>query len=184
MNRKPLIAVTALALTSMGTFAQAQSDYGINLGAQVGVYMPTNGAIRDAFGSSVLNFGLGPVGDPRRPGSGSVTPGLEFLTANKNGNRLFIGTFTYGYEKHFGDENAKTVPYARVFAGGAYFDYGITEISGRKSAKRFGATGGAEVGVVLASRLKLSAKYNLFSKQDGFDFNGLTLSATFSVFKL
>jgi hypothetical protein len=124
------------------------------------------------------------VGSTRRPSSGSLTPSLELLAANKNGNRLFIGTLTYGYERHLTAENSVTVPYVRVFAGGAYFDYGIDQIGGRKSAKRFGTTGGAEVGVVFANRLRLAAKYNVFSKQDGFDFNGFSLSATYSLFKL
>ncbi|AIE83372.1 outer membrane beta-barrel protein [Fimbriimonas ginsengisoli] len=183
MNVKPLIAVIALAAIS-AAHAQDQQSLGVNIGGQVGVYMPTSSAVRDAFGKSVLNLGLGPVGGTNRPSSGSLTPSLELLSANKNGNRLFIGTFTYGYEKHLAPDESTTVPYVRVFGGGAYFDYGITQVGVRNSAKKFSTTGGVEAGIVFANRLKLSAKYNVYPKQDGFDFSGFSLSATYSLFKL
>lgn len=179
MNRKPLIALAILATATVAAPALAQD--GPNFGVQVGLYLPTNDRIRDAFGDSVFNFGIGPV-NGRRPGQGSVTPELNILNANRNGNRLFIGTLTYGYEQHFGvSDNASTLPYARIFAGGSYFDYGVGIGAARQSGRRFGLTGGAEIGVILNQRLRLSARYNTFSRQDGLNFDGITLSATFAV---
>lgn len=180
MNRKPMIALVPLAALAFAGSAQAQSQEKLNVGGQVGVYMPTSGRIRDAFGDSVLNYGISPFSNGQNKSSGS--PNLEFLSANKNGNRLFIGSLTYGYERKFSTVGTST-PYARVFAGVAYFDYGIDQIGGRESGKRFGWTSGAEVGLLFVDRLRLSAKYNFYNKVDGFDFNGLTLSATLSLFK-
>jgi len=183
MNRKPMIALVPMAALALAGAAHAQYDKeDLNFGGSVGFYMPTSSVIKDAFGSSVINYGIGPVGN-KRPSSGSVTPSLEILSANKNGNKLFIGTFTYGYEKHLADDRSMTVPYIRVFGGLSYFDYGIDQIGGRQSAKKIGYTTGAEFGLVLASRLRLSARYNFYTKQDDFDFNGLSLTATYALFK-
>lgn len=184
MNRKSMIALVPMTALAIAGSAHAQSDQqDLNFGGTVGYYMPTNSVIKSAFGKSVINYGIGPVGN-RRPSSGSVTPSLEFISASKDGNKLFIGTFTYGYEMHLADDHSMTVPYIRGFGGLSYFDFGIDQIGGRESGKRFGYTGGAEAGLVIANRLRLSARYNFFSKVDGFDFNGLTLSATYALFKL
>jgi len=178
-----MIALVPMAALALAGTAQAQySKDDLNFGGSVGFYMPTNSKIKDAFGSSVINYGIGPVGN-KRPSSGSVTPSLEILNANKNGNKLFIGTFTYGYEKHLAADNAVTIPYIRVFGGLSYFDYGIDQIGGRQSAKKVGYTTGAEVGLVLANRVRVAARYNFYTKQDDFDFNGLSLTATYALFK-
>jgi len=186
MNRKPLIALTALATLALAAPASAQ--YGddrapLNFGGQLGVYLPTSGAVRDAFGSSVLNVGLSPV-STRRQGGNGLRPELNFITASKNGNRLFIGTLTLGIERQFGEPGSNSVPYARAFGGLSYIDFGINTGAGRVSDRKFGTTFGGEVGIVLYDRLRLAARYNVFSKASGFDFSGFSLSATYSLFRL
>ena len=186
MDRRSLVALTALATVALAAPAQAQFDQEekAGLGVKVGVYMPTDSLIRDAFGKSIINYGLGGVA-PRRPTAGTLTPELDFISADKNGNRLFIGSFSYGYEHHFvNDDQARTVPYARVFGGVAYFDYGINTLNGRRSSKRVGANYGAEVGIVLSGRIRLAARYNAFTEQEGFNFNGFNLSATVNLIRL
>lgn len=180
--RKPIFALVSLAAMALAGHAQAQQVPDIYLGVSAGTYMPTNSTIRRAFGDNVFNYGISPMG--AQAASGSSAPSIEFQSANNNGNRLFIGSLTYGYQKLFGDTSAVVVPYGRVFVGGTYFDYGIDQPGGRQSGKKFGTTGGAELGIVISNRLRLSAKYNFYSKVDGFDFQGLTLSATVSLFKL
>jgi len=183
MNRKPMIALVPMAALALAGTANAQySKDDLNFGGSVGFYLPTSSTIPDAFGSTVINYGIGPVGN-KRPSSGSVTPSLELLSANKNGNKLFIGTFTYGYEKHLADDRSMTIPYIRVFGGLSYFDFGIDTTSGRESAKKVGYTTGAEVGLVLANRVRLAARYNFYTKENDFDFNGVSLSATYALFK-
>jgi hypothetical protein len=187
MDRRLLVALTAFSAIALATPAQAQfqkSEGGVGLGVKAGIYMPTDKFIRDSFGNSILNYGIGSVA-PNRPTSGTLTPELDFISADKNGNRLFIGSLTYGYEYHFSkDDQATTVPYARLFAGGAYFDYGVNTVNGRQSSKRIGLNYGAELGVVFAGKVRLAARYNAFNEQDGFNFSGFNLSATVNLIKL
>lgn len=187
MDRRPVVALSAFAALALAAPAHAQfndREEGVSLGGKIGVYMPSNGLIRDSFGNSVISYGLGSVAR-NRPTSGKLTPELDFVSASKNGNKLFVGSFTYGYEYHFSkDDQATTVPYARLFAGGAYFDYGVDTVGGRKSGKKIGINYGAELGLVFAGRVRLAARYNAFNKQDDLDFSGFNLSATVNIFKL
>jgi hypothetical protein len=184
MVRRSIVALTALATVALAAPAHAQynDDNRVGLGVRAGIFMPTDSFIRDSFGDSIFTFGIGGVN--ARPSAGSLTPEIDFITADKNGNRLFIGSLTYGYEFHFGDDRqATTVPYARVFGGAAYFDYGINTAGGRRSSQRVGLNYGAELGVVFNNRIRLAARYNGFSEQDGFNFNGFNLSATVNLLR-
>ncbi len=183
MIRTTLIATTALSFVAASAVCLAQDQPPLNFGGSVGIYYPSSKLVKAAFGSSVINYGISPVSSTR-PSAGSLTPSLDFTTANKNGNKLFIGTLTYGYEYHLGDDSGTTIPYARVFGGGSYFDYGIDQPGARLSAKRIGYTYGAEAGLVFAKRLRVSVRYNAYSKENIFDFNGITLSASYAVFRL
>ena len=100
---------------------------------------------------------------------------------------MFVLPLTYGYEYHFGaDDSVQYLPYVRPFAGLAYYDYSITDFASgqHSSAKQLGATYGVEGGIIIGHKLKVSAAYNYFTQAGGFSFNGLTLSATYSLFNL
>lgn len=188
MDRRVSLPLFVLSAALMSTAANAQiSGYaeqqGVQLGGSLGAYLPQDSFIKKAFGDTVTSVGFGPVGDNLHR-SGSLTPDFDILSANKNGNRLFISSLTYGYEYHFSDDKSIIIPYARVFGGGAYFDYGVDTATGRKSSKRFGTTYGAEVGIQIAGRARVSAAYNQYTKQQGLDFRGYTISATWSLFRL
>lgn len=179
MTRKPffVLACAALAVSA----AQAQQTSGLSSGVTAGYYFPSYTLVKNAFGSSVFNYGIGGA-STNRPSSGSITPDLLITTANANGNKLFIATYTEGYEYHLGKANANLAPYARGFGGLSYFDFGIDlDNGGRESIKRVGYTYGAEAGLVFMKRFRLSARYNIYSKEDAFSFNGYTVGLTWAL---
>lgn len=169
------MAVVALALAA--TPAQAQFD----LGASAGFFIPTSSEVRDAFGGAIFKFGLGGVG---RQSTGNLKIGtqLDFITGSRNGNRMFLVPLTLNVEQALSlDQSGTTIPYVKAFAGIAYMDYGITQAGIRHEDKLIRATYGAELGIVMAQRFRLAARYNVFPNTGGFDFSGLTLSATVSI---
>ncbi len=185
MTMKPLIALAALTAVVSSVSAQ-QSSSEVGVGISVGVYKPTSANIRQDLGDQFMSFGLGGA-TSKRPEQGAITPEYHFISARGNGNKLFMLPLTYGYEMHFGaDNNSKTLPYLRPFVGIAYFDYSITDFATGQhaSAKQFGGTAGAEAGVILSKKLKITAAYNYFTKANGLSFDGITLSATYSLLKL
>ena len=185
MSMKLPIAITALAVIVSSAFAQ-QSTSGTGIGVSVGIFDPSSAQIKKDLGSQFLSFGLGGA-QTGRPSEGAVTPEYTLIIASGNGNKFFVLPLTYGYEYHFGSaSNSKFLPYVRPFAGLAYYDYSITDLASgqHSSAKQLGGTYGLEGGVIIGNKLKVSAAYNYFTNAGGFSFNGLTLSATYSLFKL
>lgn len=152
---------------------------------EAGAYLPTSSALQDALGKQITTFSFGPgvIANPRQ---GTSSPEFAFITARKNGNKLFIVPLTLGYQKNLGaGPDSQFVPYVKVGAGIAYYDYSIRDSSGVKTAaKRFGLTSNVAVGLVISKRLTVQAQYNVFSKADGLDFNGLRLTASFTLFGL
>jgi hypothetical protein len=178
--------LSIVGVLSVAGLAKGQVQYPnsqqLNFGATIGYYFPTDKVIRDAFGNKVVNVGFSPV-KAQRPSSGSISPDVSVLSADQNGNKLFLGSLSFGYEYHFSNDQNVTLPYVRPFVGGSYFDYGITQAARRQSLKRIGYTYGIEAGLVIAQRIRVAGTYNVFSKEQAFNFNGFTVSATYA-FKL
>jgi hypothetical protein len=179
MRKTLLGSFAALAIMAAAGPANAQFD----IGASAGFFLPSSGEVRGAFGSSIFKFGIGGVG---RQSTGNLKMGtqLDFITANKNGNRMFIAPFTFNVEQALSlDQSSNIVPYVKAFAGLAYIDYGITRGGLRFDEKVIRPTYGIEGGVVVTDRIRLSARYNMFPKTGGFDFSGLTVAATISLLR-
>lgn len=179
MDRRLLLLTAALGVSASA--AAQYEDAKSYLGGQVGVYLPSDSLIRDRLGNSTVSFGLGNVGSSIADAK-KLNSTFDFITASKGDNKLFVGSLSLGLEKRLDKQlYSSTIPYVKVFGGPSYFDYGIETTSGRKSGKKFGLNYGAEVGLLFVNRVKLAARYNAFSKQDGLDFSGFVLSATFNV---
>jgi hypothetical protein len=185
MNRKPLLAPVATTLATVGFAAGASvacAQYPSNpvgLGLNLGLYFPSSTRVQKGMGDQVLSYGFGGTGT-QRPGNGSFTPDLSLLYGSNAGNKLFIGSFTYGYEYNLEKSNRPLVPYIRPFVGVSYFDFGITEDTGRNDLKRLGYTYGLEVGMVVSKRMRLAARYNVYSSEQSFSFNGFTLVLSYA----
>ncbi len=184
MNFKPLFALGALATVISPAFAQ-QSRSQSSLSVIAGIFLPSSGELRKDLGTRAIQLGFGAVG-ARRPSEGSWSPDYTAIIASGNGNKLFILPITYGYEYHFGvAPSASALPYVRPFAGVAYYDYSITDTAGSHfGVKRLGSTYGIEGGLMIGTKIKLSASYNFFTPSSGFSFNGLSLAATYALFSL
>lgn len=186
MNMKWCVAMCALALTG-SALAQTNRNGRPMLGVELGVYLPQDSLIRDRFGSSLLRVGVGYLAN-RRSLARKFTPEFGLISANNNGNRLLIIPVTLGYEFHFtrpGDEEQNTIPYARLAAGLAYYDYDVSTGPGtRARSRRIAPTGTLEGGLIIGDNLRLSARYYLFSETDGLNFSGLQFSLTYGFIRI
>jgi hypothetical protein len=179
------VAVAALMTSAAVASAQNPDQSGTFLGLEAGAYFPTDTVIRDVFGSTLPRFGINFINNSQ---PNKMKPSFNFavIGASKDGNRFLAIPLTAGVGQQYGDENGNARPYWRAGAGLAYFDYSIdasgggTPVEGRK----FGLTAVGEVGVLLGKRIRLSASYNYFSKQDDFNFSGWDLKVSFLVWKI
>lgn len=169
--RKVLFPVVALA-TSL-SFANDP-----NVGFKIGVFLPTNSAVKTALGDSWLSYGInfGTIQDASGRSMGADT---SFLSREANGNRIFMGTLSYGVLMPLGGMKygSAAQPYLAVRAGATYADYRIGAIS--ENGILF--NGNVEVGINVGSNMNLSARYDLVGKTNGFDFSGATLQLKWQI---
>ncbi len=179
-----LRAIACVAGVALMGSAMAADTF---LGADIGYYFPSNSKLRRALGNQWFSVGLSPSG------GGELTRkelGTSFnvISHERGRNKVFIGSYTIGWAQLLGDQRSNRLgkglqPYVAARAGVAYFDYGIGAGSFRESGKRIGWNANVEVGFVLDGRLTLSARYDAFSRQSGFQFDGLSVSLEYSLFR-
>lgn len=167
-----------LSIAATAGTANAQYDLSeIPVGAQVGIYMPTNSRVRDALGDSWLSFGFAAVRPETRSGF-RLTSDIAFTTRNSRGNRILMIRPSAGVVKVFGEENATTKPYFAARGGLVYADYRVDTNTGRHQGRRIQPGANAEFGVVFNRRFILSARYDWMGKFSGLQFDGFSLNAT------
>lgn len=154
------------------------------VGLRAGMSFFSSQELRNAFGNERLSFGISPMGKTYAGGY-RVGPDLDVNITSRNGNRLLLIPLTYGITtglnrtEAFGRDNV--LPYVAARAGIAYTDYAIWRGSSRISETRLLPTANLEAGLVFNRNLTLSARYNIYTKTKGFDFNGLTIGATWTI---
>lgn len=176
-----LLCIAALAGLTAAACAQSSSS-GIPIGVTGSLYLPSSQTIRNAFSDGIVGFGVSPGGAGHaKEGIGAY---FGFISAHERGNSLLIVPVTVGYERRLARRGAEAVPYARVSAGAAYYDYSIRTGGDLLDAKRLGSTGNLQLGVIFHRRLRLAVEYDVFSATDGLSFNGFQFSATYTLLRV
>jgi len=181
---KKLVALVSLGLLAGVAMGQSNLDQ-IYLGVSAGLYFPTGSTVRNAFGDSIFTIGLTPV-IPGLPKTGALTPSIELIGADKDGSNFLLVPLTLGYQYNFVSDLQKNtvVPYGRLEAGLAYYNFSVHTPGGTDSGSEVGYVGAAELGLQVSKTITISAKYYLFQQERGLNFNGLQLDLTFGVFQL
>lgn len=181
MSTTSRILVSAAALATLVAASSAQSPL---LGISVGFYLPADSEIRDLVGKSFFQFGFSPgVGIQKE--KFSIRPELSFLGGSGNGNRFNIIAVPITATMPLGQPGQKSMPYLAAGFGPTYYDYNITRtgpINFRDTG--IGTIAHVEAGLVLGESMRLSARYNMLSEKDGFNFNGVQISLSWQFFRL
>jgi len=191
------IALVALVATVGAASAVAQGedkkDNRPYFGLKLGVFMPTDGEMRDMFGSTVFAFGISMDDFSRQPDKWRLTADFDFIVGRHDPddddlfpeNKMFLLPVTASIGRVFGGDSSRARPYVRFGAGVAYMDYSVTRPSTgeRFSTKRGVPTANAEVGMLISDRVRISARYDWFAKADDFDFSGLKLTASVNLIR-
>src|SRR5579862_7123456 len=170
MQFKWTSALGMMAIAAATAIAGAQSSStGTYLGVDVGAYFPINSTIRNVFGSTIPGVGIS-FANNNQPDKLTTSFNFGVIGANKNGNRFVAIPVTLGLGREYGGTGTSVRPFWRAGAGAAYLDYSIdANNSGNPIAShKIALTAVGEVGIMLSERVRLSASYNYFSKQDDF----------------
>ena len=182
-------APTVLLASSTNDFARVVRDYGIpdsaqsqrrrglpRFGVDAGVFFPTSGKTKDAFGSRWTSFGLGTgFTVVTRPG---FDPDFEILSQDKGGNDASVylvgGRFLFPLARPAVTAAIPTfAPYAGVGVNLNYTridapDFGADD-------KGFGVGGSAILGASIGRRLFAEARYRVFTEKADFNLSGAQL---------
>ena len=182
-----------LSLVLIATGAAVGAMAQIPVGVDLGVYMPTDSDVKNVFGKSWFRIGVTPLSF-QRPGNWRFTFDLGFL---KRSNDIFVpegkggGTtlrndvtlipVTFGFTRSF-TESTDFMPYIALRAGPYYArvdsdSFGVDE-SG------FGINANAALGISFSQRFYIEARYDYFSKFEGIDFSGFSISAGVKLFEI
>lgn len=180
-----VLAAATLAAGAVIASAQNPDNSGTYLGLEAGAYFPTDTVIRNVFGSTLPRVGLNFINNAQ-PDKLKLSLNFSIIGANKNGNRFLAIPVTAGVGRQYGSAGSSARPYWRAGAGAAYFDYSIdpTNSGTPIAAHKVGFTAIGEVGLLLSERVRVSASYNYFSKQDDFNFSGFDLKVSFLFWRL
>jgi hypothetical protein len=112
---------------------------------------------------------------------GQFQVGFEDLILSTSNGKLFAASPTVGYRY---EVPVKNVLFSGVlYAGPTYLDYSVTTPNGDHIAtKRLAGLSGLDL-KARWGQLTLYANYKLFTKEDGLDFSGFTLGASWTVFR-
>ncbi|MCU0315203.1 MAG: hypothetical protein MUC92_01280 [Fimbriimonadaceae bacterium] len=185
MTKRIITAAAGLLALTPCAFAQ-----GNNLGLEYGIFFPSDSNLRKALGDQWVSFGLGRVGTPRaNRGRDNLQSNLNFISKDANGNRIFLAAYSLGVTRPLGgdDRGMRGGQVSGLFfslrGGIAYQDYAVTLPGGRRSGKKIGFNGNAELGYALGQNFVISARYDIFSEADGLRFDGLSLSVAYGLFR-
>ena len=166
----PLLA--ALAALLCASRARAQGGEGTRLGIRAAAFFPSDAEVRRAFGDVIPWPGIAVVA-PARPGATRIYPSIELMGAKSGSDRFLIVPLTIVLEHHWRGSGGRYVPYARADAGIGYFDYRLRRGLDVVRARRGGAVGDAEVGMILTRALRAGVRYRRFQETSDFTFSGL-----------
>ena len=180
MRHGRYIAYTALALCAVAPMtanAQAQSF----LGPSVGIFFPTDSALRDAMGSSWFSFGASRVKIDQYQKKNTGFDWNAFSKSN-NGSKVFMVAGTVGVTMPFGKPGDATRPYVAVRGGLSYIDYAVnTAALTRIGGKKVGFNGNVEVGVNVGHNFNISGRYDLFPSYEGLRFSGFSVALKWGI---
>ncbi|MBX3118645.1 MAG: outer membrane beta-barrel protein [Fimbriimonadaceae bacterium] len=179
MINRTLVVAAAFATLATGAMAQSGSNRPW-FALQAGAYFFTSSELRDRFGDPLPSIGIQPF-TAKIGRDWQVIGDIKFLTASRDGSRLFVVPVSASVSKKFADPDARVIPIVRVGAGPAYYDYSIMRTSGRVKDRTFGWNTNAGIDFVFDKRWALSFRYDQYSKTDGLDFSGMTVAITFGL---
>lgn len=182
-----------LSLVLIATGATVGAMAQIPIGVDLGVFLPTDSDVKDVYGKSWFRVGLTPLSF-QRPGNWRFTFDLGFL---KRSNDIFIpdgkggGTvlsndvtlipLTFGLTRSFG-ESTDFLPYVAFRVGPYYVNVDSDSFGVDDSG--IGINANTAFGVSFSQRFYIEARYDWYSKFEGINFSGFSISAGLKLFEI
>lgn len=159
-----------------GAFAFGQS---VPVGVDLGVFFPTDSAVRQVFGDTWVRIGITPLSF-QRPGNWKATFDVGYLHRSRMGENLTLIPVTVGVTRAFSQSDTR--PYVAIRVGPYWGD--VTSSSFGVDNSKIGFNANASVGITFGERFYIEGRYDYFSDFDGIKFSGATISAGVRLFEI
>jgi hypothetical protein len=178
MINQKLISLTILLLVTTASQAAPGKRIQNSVSLNLGKYYPISKEVRTILGNSWLVYGFTPETKPIKNGLDSD---LDFrLILAKNGiNRVTLFTPSAGISWWRQSDNSNTKGFLTTRMGLMFVDYNLTGTS----HQNIGFAANCEAGLIFGNRLRIGARYDLFTEQETFNFSGASIFAEYSLFK-
>lgn len=175
--KKIFVVIIALGVAST-VLAQRE----VAVGANAGVFLPTNSTTRDLFGTTWISFGFSPLSfQTAERWKGTLD--VSVLSKPSGNNKVFLLPVTAGVTTAFGkDDESEMIPYFAVRAGFYYGHVRSPFMGIDKTGGGFNAN--ATLGVSFQKKFYVETRYDYFSDFEGLDFSGLWFSAGVRLFNI
>lgn len=144
----------------------------IQVGPQIGTYIPTSAKTRDRFGDAWLIVGVGLGSTSEVHPDHHFTLDLQAVSTSRSGAQAIVAPIGLSYAVSFGSGS-------RTFAGvsaDAVIAYLRSDKDHLPSRTRFTGGGGLFVGERFSEHGYIEARYNAFAPVRGFDLSGVNLT--------
>lgn len=171
-----LLLVVLLVITCMAAVADEAKKTPVALSYQV--YYPSNSSTKDAFGNAWSGFGL----DILRPQDSKKWDTLwsfHGMSSDQGTEKAAMVAANFGMQRGLSDDK-KVQPFLILQAGPSYGRVQTATVD----EKKLGLNADVTLGVLFNKRFQIAARYDVYSKVDGFSFNGFTVSAGIKLFDL
>ncbi len=140
--------------------------------------LPTSAKVRDRFGNGWAGFGFS-IGNSRCPSCPKLGLDFDIISRASGSNFVYLVPVGLSYVYPF-PATATVVPYAGIGADLVFSD--IRSVPDNvHAAVRLGTEIGVIAGIAFYRNWQLQARYNFLSPLAGFDFSGLSLSASMTL---
>jgi hypothetical protein len=146
------------------------------IGPELGVYFPTDSKTKDAFGSTIFNYGIGLGAVGRASDKGAFGVDFRIITGRGSNGRMFLAPLGIQYARALGDPTSQTnIPYVGASAN-LFLTHLDSDKYGVNGKLRFAGGGSVFLGVTFSERGYIQARYYGVSKVAGFNLSGFGIS--------
>jgi hypothetical protein len=152
----------------------------IPFGVDIGVFFPTDSAVRSVYGSTWVRVGLSPLSF-QHPEKWSFCFDIGILNRNKTNDDVLLIPVTVGFTRAFG-QNVEARPYVAIRAGIYYVDVNSAAFAVDDTGYGFNAN--AAVGMTFNDKFYIEGRYDFYNDFQGIDFSGFSVSAGVRIFTI
>lgn len=175
MKRVMLLIILTIVLSVPASAQQMV----LSIAASYGAFSPSSGATRSTYGSTWRNVSIGYFVPEL---SNKWTPAADFtIFSHSHVGSANLYPTTYGIQRGFGGAGSLQ-PYLALRVG-PYYGRAKVASQGIDEA-HIGADANVAVGVIIAQRYYIEARYDYFTRFAGSSFNGLNISAGLKLFDI